>query len=133
MFKGEHTMSTKTTQAQLFARIAETMKDDAEVVALCEKKLAQLEARKNAPRKPRVNTAAVEFAQAVYEMMVAEDADLTTKEWTAVWNENHEDQVSSQKVSAALRRLADDGLVNRHDDANTSSAPSTFEAVMFLQ
>jgi glutaminase len=132
MFKGEHTMSTKTTQAQLFARIAETMKDDDEVVAFCEKKLAQLEARKNAPRKPRVNTAAIEFAQSLYEMMVDEDADLTTKEWTAVWNEKHEDAVSTQKVSAALRRLADDGLVNRHDAGN-SSTPSTFEAVLFLQ
>ena len=84
------------TQKELFNRIMTAMSEDAEVVALCESKLAQLS--KTSTRK---NTAADEFAAAVATFLDEEEDLLTCGEIAEKMGE------SPQKISAALKRLGD--------------------------
>jgi hypothetical protein len=120
MFKGEHTMATtKTTRAQLFARIAETMANDSEVVEMCEKYIAQL----SKPRPHKANPKVAEFAELLYNHMVAEDEELTASEWAGFLSDQVGETVSTQKVSAALSRLVKEGLVDRIVGETKSSKP----------
>lgn len=95
-------MAEKTTQKELFARIAETMSEDAEVVALCEKYIEQL----SRPRKKRENTEAIEFRAAVATAMEDAGIPMTLKEIADVMG------VSYQKVRPALTALQDAGVVH---------------------
>lgn len=99
---------TKMTQKEMYAHIAEAMATDADVVAFCQKKIEQLEKRAAAPRKPRFNAEANEFALELIEVLKAADEPMTNKELVAVMNERHADAekaVSPQKVAAALRKI----------------------------
>lgn len=79
--------------------------------------LANMLEKKRAPRKPRVNKAAVEFAETVAEFLANADGPMTNGEIaTALSNgaEKGEDgYVSFQKVAAAIRRLESEGRVER--------------------
>lgn len=103
----------KITRKELFARIAEVMANDAEVVEMCEKEIARL----SKPRKPRENKAAIAFAETVHEFLAGADHPMTNGEIaTALSNgaEKGEDgYVSFQKVAAAVRRLEGEERVVR--------------------
>lgn len=106
---------TKATRKELFERIANTMMDDAEVVEMCEKYIAAL----SKPRKKKENTAAIEFAASVATYMSEHEAPFTNKDLAAAF------EVSPQKMSAALRRLVEEGTVVRND-AEKAKDPTTF-------
>ena len=110
--------TTKTTRAQLFARIAETMNDDFEVVEMCNKYIEQL----NKPRTRKPNQKAIDFAEKLYNIMVEQDAELTCGEWVEVLAEQ-DVEASPQKVSNALTRLRGEGLVERLDGEKVSDKP----------
>ncbi len=110
---------TKTTQKDLYARIAVAMADDPEIVAFCEKKIAQIERNAARPRKTKVNQEVVDFREDVFNALVAKDAPVTNKDMAAEFG------VSAQKMSAALRFLVKDGRVARIE-GEKKSAPATF-------
>lgn len=117
--------STKTTtRAQLFARIAETMADDTEVVTMCEKYIAQL----SKPRPRKTNQEFELFCENVLAVMQNEDAELTSSEWTNVFNEANDTDIHVQKMTAALKALVNTSLVTAIR-SDVSSAPTTYAAV----
>lgn len=79
--------------------------------------LAGMIEKRKAPRKPRVNQAAIDFAERVAEFLGTAEGPLTNGEIaTALSNgaEKGEDgYVSFQKVAAAIRRLEKDERVVR--------------------
>lgn len=103
----------KITRKELFARIAEVMGNDPEVVEMCEKEIARL----SKPRKPRENKAAIAFAESVAEFMGAAEGPMTNGEIAAGLSngaeKGEEGYVSFQKVAAAIRRLEGEGRVIR--------------------
>ena len=110
---------TKTTQKDLYARIATLLADDPEIVAFCEKKIAQLERNAARPRKAKVNQEVVDFRENVFAKLCEVDGPLTNKELAAEFG------VSAQKMSAALRFLVKEGRVTRIE-GEKKSAPATF-------
>lgn len=109
----------KTTQKDLYARIADLLADDTEIVEFCEKKIAQLERAAARPRKAKVNQEVVDFREDVFTALVEKDAPVTNKEMAAEFG------VSAQKMSAALRFLVKEGRVTRIE-GEKKSAPATF-------
>ena len=103
----------KITRKELFARIAEVMANDAEVVEMCEKEIARL----SKPRKPRENKDAIEFAAGVATFLSEQDEPLTNGEIAVALSNGAEKgddgYVSFQKVAAAIRRLEAEGAVTR--------------------
>ena len=95
-------MAEKTTQKELFARIAEVMSDDAEVVAMCEKYIDQL----SRPRKKRENTEVAEFRAAVATAMEDAGIPVTLQELAEIMG------ASYQKVRPALTALQEAGVVH---------------------
>jgi predicted Rossmann fold nucleotide-binding protein DprA/Smf involved in DNA uptake len=110
----------KTTQKDLYARIATYMADDPEIVEFCEKKIAQIERNAARPRKTKVNAEVVEFRENVVNALATKDAPVTNKEMAAEFG------VSAQKMSAALRFLVAEGRVIRHEGEKKSD-PATFK------
>lgn len=110
---------TKTTQKDLYARIATALADDPEIVAFCEKKIAQIERNAARPRKTKVNQEVVDFREDVFNALVAKDVPVTNKDMAAEFG------VSAQKMSAALRFLVKEGRVERIE-GEKKSAPATF-------
>lgn len=98
----------KMTQKKMYAYIAEAMAEDEMVKEFCANKIAQLEKRAAAPRKPRFNQAANDFALVVIDTLRATDAPMTNKEIVEVINEAGvwDEPVSAQKVAAAIRKIA---------------------------
>ena len=113
---------TKTTQKDLYARIATYMADDPEIVAFCEKKIAQIEKNASRPRKPKVNQEVVDFRNAVYNKLVELEEPQTNKVMAAEFG------VTAQKMSAALRFLVKEGRVERIEPEKKSGA-ATFVAI----
>lgn len=109
----------KTTQKDLYARIADLLADDPEIVEFCEKKIAQLERAAARPRKAKVNQEVVDFREGVFAALIEKDAPVTNKEMAAEFG------VSAQKMSAALRFLVKEGRVTRIEGEKKSS-PATF-------
>lgn len=105
----------KVTRKDIFARIAERCADDPEIVELCEKQIASL----SKPRKPRENTEAIEFANAVATEMANMEGPVTNKQLAEIC------ECSPQKMSAALRRLVAEGAVIRTEGEKTKD-PATF-------
>ena len=110
---------TKTTQKDLYARIATLLADDPEIVAFCEKKIAQLERNAARPRKTKVNQEVVDFREDVFNKLAEMGEPATNKELAAEFG------VSAQKMSAALRFLVQQGRVIRIE-GEKKSAPATF-------
>ena len=103
----------KITRKELFARIAEVMAGDPEVVEMCEKEIARL----SKPRKPRENKAAIAFAEDVFALLEGTDGPMTNGEIAGAMSngaqKGEEGYVSFQKVAAAIRRLEGEGRVTR--------------------
>ena len=97
----EMIMTEKATRKELFARIAEVMADDQEVVEMCGKYIAQL----SKPRKKAVNKEAEEFAAALATHMAEVAVPMTISELAEQMG------VAWQKVSAALKRLVEQDAV----------------------
>ena len=110
---------TKTTQKDLYARIATLLADDPEIVAFCEKKIAQIERNAARPRKTKVNQEVIDFREDVFRKLCEIGTPLTNKELAAEFG------VSAQKMSAALRTLGLQGRVTRIE-GEKKSAPATF-------
>ena len=109
-------MTEKMTRKEMFELIAATMADNAEVVAMCEKYIEQL----SKPRKKKENYEAIEFAAGVATWLSEHEGTFTNKELAAAF------EVSSQKMSAALKRLVAEGTVNRIEPEKASGT-ATFE------
>ena len=112
----------KTTQKDLYTRIANLLADDPEIVEFCQKKIAQIERNAARPRKAKVNTEVVEFRNSVYAKLAEFGEPKTNKEMAAEFG------CSAQKMSAALRFLVKEGRVTRIEGEKKSD-PATFEAV----
>lgn len=110
---------TKTTQKDLYARIATLLADDPEIVEFCEKKIAQIERNAARPRKTKVNQEVVDFREDVFNKLAEIGEPVTNKDMAAEFG------VSAQKMSAALRFLVKDGRVTRIE-GEKKSAPATF-------
>lgn len=98
----------KITRKELFERIANVMADDPEVVEMAEKYIAQL----SKPRKKSENKEAAEFRAAVATWLADHEGAYTLAEIAADMD------VSWQKVSAAVRRLVDEGAAVRVEPEN---------------
>lgn len=110
---------TKLTQKDLYARIATALADDPEIVAFCEKKIAQIERNAARPRKTKVNQEVIDFREDVFNKLVEIGEPVTNKDMAAEFG------VSAQKMSAALRFLVKEGRVTRIE-GEKKSAPATF-------
>lgn len=117
--KKEIMAEIKTTQKDLYARIAVALADDPEIVEFCERKIAQLERNAARPRKTKVNQEVVDFREDVFNKLVEIGEPVTNKELAAEFG------VSAQKMSAALRFLGQQGRVTRIE-GEKKSAPATF-------
>ena len=113
---------TKTTQKDLYIRIANEMAYDPEVVAFCQKKIEQIERNAARPRKTKVNQEVVDFRNAVYNKLVELEEPQTNKVMAAEFG------VTAQKMSAALRFLVKEGRVERIEPEKKSGA-ATFVAI----
>ena len=113
---------TKTTQKDLYARIATLLADDPEIVEFCKKKIEQIERNAARPRKAKVNQEVVDFRENVYNKLVEIGDYVTNKDMAAEFG------VSAQKMSAALRFLVKEGRVLRKE-GEKKSAPATFFAI----
>lgn len=89
------------TRKELFERIIDVMADDVEVVEMAEKYIAQI----TAPRTPRKNKEAEEFAAGVATWMSEHDGPHTLAEMAEDLG------VTWQKVNAAITRLKNSGAV----------------------
>lgn len=108
------------TEMEMYKTIADYFSDCSgdstwgAVVELCEKKMAQLEKRKNAPRKPRFNAESNQFALMVYDLLKVADGPVTNKE--IVEEMTAKGIVASpQRVAAALARLVNGKVVDGDD------------------
>lgn len=90
------------TQKEMYAFIAEQLADNMEVVAFCEKKIAQLDNRKNTPRKP--NPEVQERRDTIKDYLAGIGAAVAVKDIADALG------FTSPQVSGALR-----GLVNAGD------------------
>lgn len=108
-------MAEKITRKDLFARIAETMADDPQVVEMCEKYIAQL----SKPRVHKTKPEVIEFRAAVADYIANAEEPLTNKEVAAYF------EVSAQKAAAALRWLVGNGNVVRIEGEKKND-PATF-------
>lgn len=109
----------KTTQKDLYARMAALLEEYPDLVEFCEKKIDQLNRAAARPRKAKVNQEVVDFREDVFAALVEKDAPVTNKEMAAEFG------VSAQKMSAALRFLVKEGRVTRIE-GEKKSAPATF-------
>lgn len=105
---------TKATRKELFERIIEVMADDAEVVEMAEKYIAQL----SKPRKKTENKEAAEFRATVATWLSEHEGAFTNAELTEAFG------VSAQKMSAALRRLVADDVVIRIEGEGKNAKPT---------
>lgn len=112
----------KTTQKDLYARIAVVMADDPEVVEFCQKKIDQIERNAARPRKTKVNQEVIDFRESVFAALWEKSDPVTNKEMAAEFG------VSAQKMSAALRYLVKEERVTRFEGEKKSD-PATFAAV----
>lgn len=113
---------TKATRKELFARIAETMANDPEVVKMCEKYIAQL----SKPRKRKVNEAMIELANEVAAYMREDGQDYYTNKMLVEWYNGEAaddtDRISYQKMAAVLRYLVGTGVVEKNPGEKASDA-----------
>ena len=101
----------KVTRKDLFARIAEVMADDREVVEFCNKQIEQL----SRPRKKKVNEAFIALTAQVAGAMTP-GTEYTNKELVEMYNTEIADEgesVSSQKMAAVMRHLVGEGKVEK--------------------
>ena len=105
---------TKATRKELFERIINVMADDAEVVEMAEKYIAQL----SKPRKKTENKEAAEFRATVATWLSEHEGAYTNAELTEAMG------VSAQKMSAALRRLVADDVVIRIEGEGKKDKPT---------
>ena len=79
--------------------------------------IANMIAKRKAPRKSRVNQAAIDFAESVAEFLGNAEGPLTNGEiaegLSAGAEKGEDGYVSFQKVAAAIRRLEGEGRVTR--------------------
>lgn len=114
-------MANKTTQTDLYNRIKTVMAEDAEVVAFCEHKIAQIaKARENAKSRPRkANTEVAEFRDEVFNFVAEQDEPVINKFVAAHFG------VTTQKSASALNALANEGRLVKIA-GKTSKAPATY-------
>lgn len=105
---------TKATRKELFERIINVMADDAEVVEMAEKYIAQL----TKPRKKTENKEAAEFRATVATWLSEHEGAYTNAELTEAMG------VSAQKMSATLRRLVADDVVIRIEGEGKNAKPT---------
>lgn len=102
-------MTEKMTQKEMFRHIMEIVSEEEhEVIEFCKARIEQLEK----PRAKKENTEAIEFAAGVATYMADYGEPDGFEGFTNKELAEHF-EVSSQKMSAALRRLVNEGAVVR--------------------
>ena len=125
----------KMTQVQALEIAVEVMKEFAALDEQIEARevLEGMVAKRKAPRKPRVNKVAIEFAETVYNCLESADAPLTNGDVAAALSggaqKGDDGYVSFQKVAAAIRRLKAENRVEEHvgEKAKDKKTYSVFE------
>ena len=107
------------TRKDLFARIAATMSDDAEVVAMCEKYIAQLSRKRLAKVKPEIE----DFRNTVRAILERQEGPVTNKEMCELFREEG-GEVSAQKMAAALRWLVQNNYAVCYEPEKKSGVKS---------
>lgn len=102
------------TQKEMYAFIAEQLADNMEVVAFCEKKIAQLNDRKKTPRKP--NPEVQERRDTIKDYLTSVDAAVAVKDIAEALG------FTSPQVSGALRGLVNTGEVEVIEPEQKSKA-----------
>lgn len=110
------------TQKEMYAFIAEQLADNAEVVAFCEKKIEQLDNRKNTPRK--ANPEVQERRDAITNYLSGIEGAQTVKEIADALG------FSSPQVTGALRGLVNTGVV-LVNEPEQKSKPKTYQISQF--
>ena len=114
-------MATKntSTQKELFARIIAHMSDDAEVVAMCKKKIAQLTNKASSATAKR-NEADEPYFIAITEVL----ADGTPKRATEIMNAisaSFDPKPTIQKVTSMLTKMVAAGEIVKSVDKKVST------------
>ena len=107
-------MAEKITQKQMFALIAEKCADDEQIVAFCEKKIAQLDNRKRAPRK--ANPEVQERRDAIKDYLAGQENAVIVKDIADALG------FTSPQVTGALRGLVNVGEVEIVEPEQKSKA-----------
>lgn len=116
----------KITKKELFAHIAEVMSNDEEVVAMCEKYIAQLGRKAQPKMKPEVE----EFRRVVLNILEDQEEPVTNKRMRELWLEKFEEEISAQKMAGALRWLVANGYAKQYAGEGKNN-PNTFVAEDF--
>lgn len=112
--------NTNPTRKDLFTRIAMVMADDAEVVEMCDKYIAQL----SKPRTKKEKPEDIEFRSKVLSVLTNAEAPMTSTEIAEVLGEG----VTFQKVGPAVRALIEEELAERVEPEK-KSGKATFKAL----
>lgn len=97
---------TKVTRKELFARIANVMSDDEDVVAMCQKYIEQLSKKYEPKTKPETEQFCENVLQTLVQLTKDEnDKFVTSKEVREAYCEEFGEQVSAQKIASTLRKL----------------------------
>lgn len=91
------------TQREMYRYIAELLADNAEVVDFCEKKIAQIDKRKTAPRK--VDPVVQERRDAIVDFLAGQENPMTVKDIADNLG------YTSPQVTGAIRGLINAGSV----------------------
>lgn len=96
------------TDKDIFGLIMDKMADNAEVVAFCERHIAQL--------NKKSNTASREFRANLIDILQEADTAMTSKEIAELMN------VTPQKVTNNIKYLVWDGVIVRVEGENSKAA-----------
>ena len=96
------------TKKERFNLIASVNSDNAEIVEFCNKEIALLEARKNHKTPTKTQKANEEVKAVITEVLIGSESPMTVSDLIA---DERLSSYSSQKVSALLRQMKEDGKV----------------------
>lgn len=109
-------MEKKITEREIYAMIKEEMADNKTVVNFCDKKIAQLDKKKNTNSK-KTDEVFNKNMELVYDALVEMNKPVTATELIANSNldelANDSGLVTTQKVSVYLNRLVENGRVTK--------------------
>lgn len=117
----------KMTRKQMFAHIAEVMAEDTEVVEFCNHQIELIEKNAARPRKTKKNAEVETFRANVHAYMETVEGEVTAKVVAEALTESLEMGISVQKASAALRFLAQEGIVIAHENGSKAKTYSIAE------
>ena len=102
------------TKKEMFARIATVNANDAEIVEFCNKEIELLDARKASKRPSKTQIQNAENLEVIKEVLAEAEAPMSIAEIKGA--DARLVEFSSQKMSALLKKLVDNGSVVKSMD-----------------